>query len=163
MGLATTLPFSTAVCPHGVARVGQDTEVRTRAPGKFTPRVNAKLVVNASWSTRTETGRAVMIPGARASKFYTGEEWAGCRADGIFPERGTFLSHVVEDSNKFKSRRDFAPTLHTAGVKKGDRCNDLLPHRPTSQPAVFSSRATSATRPTLRRFIEDWSTDRANG
>jgi len=37
------------------------TEVRTRAPGKFTPRVNAKLVVNASWVNANLNRPGVMI------------------------------------------------------------------------------------------------------
>jgi len=97
------------------------TEVRTRAPGKFTPRVNAKLVVNASWVNANLNRPGVMILDARASKFYTGEEVGRMPRGGHIPgARNIPFDSVVEDSNKFKSVETLRQLFNTAGVKKGD-------------------------------------------
>jgi thiosulfate/3-mercaptopyruvate sulfurtransferase len=97
------------------------TEVRAPAPGKFTPRANAKLVVNASWVNANLNRPGVMILDARASKFYTGEEVGRMPRGGHIPgARNIPFDSVVEDSNKFKSVETLRQLFNTAGVKKGD-------------------------------------------
>lgn len=97
------------------------TEVRTPAPGKFTPRLNTKIVVDALWVNANLNKPGVMILDARASKFYTGEEVGRMPRGGHIPgARNIPFDSVVEDSNKFKSVETLRQLFNTAGVKKGD-------------------------------------------
>lgn len=97
------------------------TEVRTPAPGKFTPRPNKQIVVDASWVSVNLNKPGVMILDARASKFYTGEEVGRMPRGGHIPgARNIPFDSVVEDSNKFKSVETLRQLFNAAGVKHGD-------------------------------------------
>jgi len=97
------------------------TEVHTAAPGKLTPRLNTKIVVDASWVNANLSKPGVMILDARAAKFYTGEEVGRMPRGGHIPgARSIPFDSVVEDSNKFKSVETLRQLFNAAGVKKGD-------------------------------------------
>jgi thiosulfate/3-mercaptopyruvate sulfurtransferase len=97
------------------------TEVRTSVPGKFTPRTDTQIVVDALWVKANLNKPGVMILDARASKFYTGEEVGRMPRGGHIPgARNIPFDSVVEDSNKFKSVETLRQLFSTAGVKKGD-------------------------------------------
>src|SRR6266508_2986379 len=97
------------------------TEVRTLAPGKFTPRPNKQLIVNASWVNANLKNPGVMILDARASKFYTGEEVGRMPRGGHIPgAKNIPFDSLVEDSNKFKSVETLRQLFHAAGVKPND-------------------------------------------
>jgi thiosulfate/3-mercaptopyruvate sulfurtransferase len=96
-------------------------EVRTPASGKFTPRPNKQLVVDAVWVNANLNKPGVMILDARASKFYTGEEVGRMPRGGHIPgARNIPFDSVVEDSNKFKSVETLRQLFSAAGVKQGD-------------------------------------------
>jgi thiosulfate/3-mercaptopyruvate sulfurtransferase len=97
-------------------------EVHTPAPGKFTPRPNKQLVVDAVWVKNNLNKPGVMILDARASKFYTGEEVGRMPRGGHIPgARNIPFSSLVEDSNnKFKSVETLRHLFSAAGVKRGD-------------------------------------------
>ena len=97
------------------------TEAHTAAPGKLTPRLNTKIVVDASWVNANLSKPGVMILDARAAKFYTGEEVGRMPRGGHIPgARSIPFDSVVEDSNKFKSVETLRQLFNAAGVKKGD-------------------------------------------
>jgi len=97
------------------------TEVRTLAPGKFTPRPNKQLIVNASWVNANLKNPGVMILDARASKFYTGEEVGRMPRGGHIPgAKNIPFDSLVEDLNKFKSVETLRQLFHAAGVKPND-------------------------------------------
>jgi thiosulfate/3-mercaptopyruvate sulfurtransferase len=97
-------------------------EVRTAAPGTFTPRPNQKIIVDATWVNANLKKPGVMILDARASKFYTGEEVGRMPRGGHIPGAKSIpFSSLVEDSdNKFKSIETLRQLFNEAGVKKGD-------------------------------------------
>ena len=124
------------------------TEVRTPAPGKFTPRLNTKIVVDALWVNANLNKPGVMILDARASKFYTGEEVGRMPRGGHIPgARNIPFDSVVEEpakryaveaARRVKARggvihffavgqvfeqiqkcRDFAPTLQHGWCEEG--------------------------------------------
>lgn len=97
------------------------TEVRTPAPGNFTPHPQQQIVVDAAWVNANLNKPGVMILDARASKFYTGEEVGRMPRGGHIPgARNIPFDSVVEDSNKFKSVETLRQLFNAAGVKKGD-------------------------------------------
>ena len=98
------------------------TEVRTPAPGNFTPRPSKQIVVDAVWVNANLNKPRVMILDARASKFYTGEEVGRMPRGGHIPgARNIPFSSLVEDSNnKFKSVETLRQLFNAAGVKQGD-------------------------------------------
>jgi thiosulfate/3-mercaptopyruvate sulfurtransferase len=97
-------------------------DVRTPAPGTFTPRPNQKIIVDATWVNANLNKPGVMILDARASKFYTGEEVGRMPRGGHIPGAKSIpFSSLVEDSdNKFKSIETLRQLFNQAGVKKGD-------------------------------------------
>ena len=97
------------------------TAVRTPAPGKFTPRPNKQLVVDASWVNANLEKPGVMILDARALKFYTGEEVGRMPRGGHIPgAKNIPFDSLVEDSNKFKSVETLRQLFHAAGVTPTD-------------------------------------------
>jgi thiosulfate/3-mercaptopyruvate sulfurtransferase len=98
------------------------TELKASQPGKFTPRPNSKLVVDAAWVSANVNKPGVAILDARASKFYTGEEAGMMPRGGHIPSaRSIPFSTLVEDSNnKFKSVEALRALFATANVKTGD-------------------------------------------
>jgi thiosulfate/3-mercaptopyruvate sulfurtransferase len=97
------------------------TEVRTPAPGKFIPRPNKQLVVDASWVNANLKKPGVMILDARAAKFYTGEEVGRMPRGGHIPgAKNIPFDSLVEESNKFKSVETLRQLFHAAGVMPND-------------------------------------------
>jgi thiosulfate/3-mercaptopyruvate sulfurtransferase len=97
------------------------TEVRTPAPGKFTPRPNKQLVVDASWVNANLKKPGVMILDARAAKFYTGEEVGRMPRGGHIPgAKNIPFDSLVEDSNKFKGVETLRQLFNAAGVTPND-------------------------------------------
>ena len=98
------------------------TEVVGPEPGKFTPRPNPKLVVDANWVSANLTKPDVAILDARNSEFYTGAQ-AGMmpRAGHIPRAKNIPFGSLVEDSNnKFKSPEALRQLFANAAVKQDD-------------------------------------------
>jgi thiosulfate/3-mercaptopyruvate sulfurtransferase len=97
-------------------------QVREVKPGVFTPRPNARLVVDASWVSANLGKPGIAIVDARAAKFYTGEEAGQMPRGGHIPSaRSIPFSTVVDDkTNKFKSADALRTLFETAGVKEND-------------------------------------------
>jgi thiosulfate/3-mercaptopyruvate sulfurtransferase len=98
------------------------TEARESKPGKFTPRPNDKLVVDAAWVSANLHRPGVAILDARASKFYTGEEAGMMPRGGHIPSARSipFSALVEESNNRFKSAEALRALFATANVKPGD-------------------------------------------
>lgn len=97
-------------------------EVRAAKQGSFTPRPNAKLVVDAAWVSTNLSKPGIAILDARAAKFYTGEDAGQMPRAGHIPRAKSIpFSTLVEDStNKFKSADALRGLFSTAGVKPKD-------------------------------------------
>lgn len=97
-------------------------ELREPRRGSFTPRPNAKLVVDAAWVSANLNKPGVAIVDARAAKFYTGAEAGQMPRAGHIPSAKSIpFSSVVEDTtNKFKSVEALRGLFNAAGVKHGD-------------------------------------------
>lgn len=93
--------------------------VTTPKTGSFTPRPEAKLVVDAAWIKGNLNKPGVAILDARDARFYTGAE-AGMmpRAGHIPSAKSIPFSTLVEDgNNKFKSPEALRTLFDSAGVK----------------------------------------------
>jgi len=97
-------------------------ELREPKRGTFTPRPNAKLVVDAAWVSANLNKTGVAIVDARAAKFYTGAEAGQMPRAGHIPSAKSIpFSSVVEDpTNKFKSAEALRGLFNAAGVKPRD-------------------------------------------
>ena len=97
-------------------------EIREVKPGSFTPRPNAKLVVDAAWVNANLSKPGVAILDARAAKFYTGEEVGQMPRGGHIPRAKSIpFSTLVDDkTNKFKTPEALRTLFGTAGVKEND-------------------------------------------
>jgi thiosulfate/3-mercaptopyruvate sulfurtransferase len=97
-------------------------ELREPKRGSFTPKPNAKLVVDAAWVSANLNKTGVAIVDARASKFYTGAEAGQMPRAGHIPSAKSIpFSSVVEDgTNKFKSVAALRGLFDAAGVKQRD-------------------------------------------
>ena len=96
-------------------------EVRTPKVGRFTPKPNTKLVVDAAWVSANLNKPGVAIVDARASKFYTGAEAGQMPRAGHIPSAKSIpFDSVVEENNKFKSATVLRGLFNTAGIKPGD-------------------------------------------
>lgn len=92
-------------------------------PGKFTPRPNPKLVVDATWVAANLRKPGVAILDARDPKFYKGTE------KGMMPRAGRvpgaksipFSSLVENSDNKFKSPETLRALFANAAVNEKDR------------------------------------------
>jgi len=96
-------------------------EVRTPGIGRFTPRPNTNLVVDAAWVSANLNKPGVAIVDARASKFYTGAEAGQMPRAGHIPSAKSIpFDSVVEENNKFKSATVLRGLFNSAGVRQGD-------------------------------------------
>jgi len=97
-------------------------EVREPKPGNFTPRPNAKLVVDAAWVSANLNKPGVAILDARLPQFYTGAEAGQMPRGGHIPGAKSIpFSSLVEDaSNKFKNPTTLRELFKTAGVQQRD-------------------------------------------
>ena len=96
-------------------------EVRTPKIGRFTPRPNSNLVVDAAWVSANLNKPGVAIVDARASKFYTGAEAGQMPRAGHIPSAKSIpFDSVVDENNKFKSATVLRGLFNSAGVRPGD-------------------------------------------
>ena len=95
------------------------TEVIAPKPGRFTPRPNPKLVVDAAWVSANLNQPNVAILDARNSEFYTGAQAGNMPRAGRIPRaRNIPFGSLVEDSsNKFKSPKALHQLFANAEVK----------------------------------------------
>jgi thiosulfate/3-mercaptopyruvate sulfurtransferase len=91
-------------------------------PGKFVPRPNNQLVVDAAWVSTNLNKSGVKILDARAPQFYSGAEVGRMPRGGHIPSAKNIpFSSLVEDStNKFKSAAALRQLFDTAEVKPSD-------------------------------------------
>lgn len=97
-------------------------ELRATKPGRFTPRPNTNLVVDAAWVRANLNKPGVAILDARAPQFFTGAEAGRMPRGGHIPSaRNIPFSSLVEDSNnKFKSPAALRELFNSAGVQQRD-------------------------------------------
>jgi thiosulfate/3-mercaptopyruvate sulfurtransferase len=97
-------------------------EVRQTKPGSFTPKPNAKLVVDAAWVSANLNKPGIAILDARLPQFYTGAEKGQMPRGGHIPNaRSIPFSSLVEDkTNKFKSADALRAIFAAASVKERD-------------------------------------------
>jgi thiosulfate/3-mercaptopyruvate sulfurtransferase len=97
-------------------------EVRPPKPGSFTPKPNAKLVVDAAWVSANLRKPGVAILDARLPQFYTGAEKGQMPRGGHIPNAKSIpFSSLVEDkTNKFKSADALRAIFAAASVKERD-------------------------------------------
>ena len=89
--------------------------------GKFTPKPNTKLVVDATWVAANSHKPGVAILDARDAKFYTGESAGSMPRAGHIPGAKSIpFGSLVEESNKFKSPEALRQLFTLQGVKPQD-------------------------------------------
>lgn len=89
--------------------------------GKFTPKPNTKLVVDATWVAANSHKPGVAILDARDAKFYTGESAGSMPRAGHIPGAKSIpFGSLVEESNKFKSPEALRQLFTIQGVKPQD-------------------------------------------
>ena len=98
------------------------TDVTEAKTGRFTPKPNKQLVVDAAWVSANLNKPGVRILDARARTFYLGEEAGRMPRGGHIPSALNipFSSLVEESNNKFKSAETLNQLFNTAGVKPED-------------------------------------------
>lgn len=97
------------------------TDVPIPKQGKFTPKPNTKLVVDATWVAANSHKPGVAILDARDAKFYTGESAGSMPRAGHIPGAKSIpFGSLVEESNKFKSPEALRQLFTIQGVKPQD-------------------------------------------
>jgi thiosulfate/3-mercaptopyruvate sulfurtransferase len=123
LGLGDQTSILDGGLPAWMAEHGAVTaELREAKRGSFTPKPNAKLVVDAAWVSTNLSQPGIAILDARAAKFYTGEDAGQMPRAGHIPSAKSIpFSTLVDDStNKFKSADTLRGLFSTAGVKPKD-------------------------------------------
>lgn len=96
------------------------TDVVVPKPGKFTPRPNPKLVVDATWVSANLNKADVAILDARDAKFYDGTEKGMMPRAGRIPSAKSIPFSSLIESGKFKSPEVLRQIFTTAGVTQDD-------------------------------------------
>jgi thiosulfate/3-mercaptopyruvate sulfurtransferase len=98
------------------------TEVMAARHGKFAPRPNRELVVDANWVKANLSKPGVAIVDARDSKFFTGAEKGMMPRAGHIPSAKSIpFGSVTQDVNlKFESPDVLRKIFADAGVKQSD-------------------------------------------
>jgi thiosulfate/3-mercaptopyruvate sulfurtransferase len=97
------------------------TDPVTAKPAKFTPKVNANVVVSGDFVNANLDKAGIKILDARAANFYNGEP-AGQPRPGHIPSAGNVpFTTVLDEKGMLKSREAITQLLSDAGVKPGDR------------------------------------------
>jgi thiosulfate/3-mercaptopyruvate sulfurtransferase len=98
------------------------TQVPVVKAGRFTPKPNTKLVVDANWVSQNLRKPGVAILDARASKFYTGEDAGQMPRSGHIPSAKSipFTTLVEDKTSKFKSPEALRQLFTAQGVKSAD-------------------------------------------
>lgn len=91
-------------------------------PGSFSPKPNAKLVVDAAWVSENLNKPGIAILDARLPQFYSGAEKGQMPRGGRIPKAKSIpFSTLVEDkTNKFKSAEALRAIFAAANVKERD-------------------------------------------
>jgi len=98
------------------------TDVVVPKPGKFTPRLNLNLVVDANWVSANLRKPGVAILDARDAQFYDGSEKGMMPRAGHIPSAKSiaFGSLIENPTKKFKTPDALRQVFSTAGVKQQD-------------------------------------------
>jgi thiosulfate/3-mercaptopyruvate sulfurtransferase len=97
------------------------TEVPAPAPGKFTPRPVAEIVVDAGWVRDNLKNQSVAIVDARDTSFYNGRETRQARSGRIPGAVSVPFASMVTEGAKFKSLDQLRGIFAAAGIEKGDK------------------------------------------
>ena len=97
------------------------TETPKVARGRFTPRVNRDVVVDAAFVSSSIEKPGVRILDARAANFYTGEGGGGPRPGHIPSAKNVPFMTLLDANGKLKDKATLADMFSTAGVEQGDR------------------------------------------
>lgn len=98
------------------------TEVKTVAPGKFTPRPNADLVAEAAWLKENLNTPKIAVIDSRLPNFYSGKDSAGMPRAGHLPgaKNLPFTTLAVSDTDlKLKDLAALQKLYQEAGADKG--------------------------------------------
>ncbi len=98
------------------------TEVKTPAPGKFTPRPNPKLIAEAAWLKDNLTNPKVAVIDSRLPNFYSGKDNAGMPRAGHLPgaKNLPFPTLAISDTDlKLKDLTTLRKLYQEAGADKG--------------------------------------------
>ncbi|HUQ80748.1 MAG TPA: sulfurtransferase [Gemmatimonadaceae bacterium] len=97
------------------------TDPVTAKRAKFTPKVNANVVVTGDFVNANLDKAGIKILDARTPNFYNGDP-AGQPRPGHIPSAGNVpFTTVVDEKGMLKSREAITQLLTDAGVKPGDR------------------------------------------
>lgn len=97
-------------------------EVKTVAPGKFTPRPNPKLIAESTWLKDNLTNPKVAVIDSRLPNFYSGKDNAGMPRAGHLPgaKNLPFPTLSVSDTDlKLKDLSTLRKMYQDAGADKG--------------------------------------------
>jgi thiosulfate/3-mercaptopyruvate sulfurtransferase len=133
------------------------TDVPSVKRGKFTPKVNASVVVTGDFVHANLDKAGVKILDARGASFYNGEG-GGQPRPGHIPSAGSMpFTTVVDEKGMLKSREAITQLLADAGVKPGDR---VIPYCHIGQQAsllYFAARYAGYQASLYDGSFEDWS------
>lgn len=133
------------------------TETPTVKRGRFTPKVNASVVVNADFVNANIDKPGVKILDARTPNFYNGEG-GGMPRPGHIPSAGNVpFTSLVNEKGMLKSREAIAELLANAGVKAGDRVVTYCHIGQQGSFLYFASRLAGYPTSLYDGSFEDWS------
>ncbi|MGH9801597.1 MAG: sulfurtransferase [Blastocatellia bacterium] len=96
-------------------------EVKTPAPGKFTPRPNASLVVESAWLKENLNQPKIAVIDSRTANFYSGKDNAGMPRAGHLPgaKNLPFPTLMISDTDmKLKDLTALKKMYQEAGADK---------------------------------------------
>lgn len=133
------------------------TEPASVKRGKFTPKVNASVVVNGDFVNANIDKPGVKILDARTPNFYNGEG-GGMPRPGHIPSAGNVpFTSLVDEKGMLKSREAIAEMLANAGVKPGDRVVTYCHIGQQGSFLYFASRYAGHPTSLYDGSFEDWS------
>lgn len=125
--------------------------------GKFTPKVNASVVVTGDFVHANLDKAGVKIVDARGASFYNGEG-GGQPRPGHIPSAGSMpFTTVVDEKGMLKSREAIAQLLADAGVKPGDRVITYCHIGQQASLVYFAARYAGYQASLYDGSFEDWS------
>lgn len=90
-------------------------------PGRFTPKPNPNLVVDAAWVNTNRSKPGIAILDARDARFYTGAEAGRMPRAGRIPGAKNIPFNTVLENGKFKSPDSLRQLFTNTGVTQSDR------------------------------------------
>jgi thiosulfate/3-mercaptopyruvate sulfurtransferase len=97
------------------------TETPKVARGKFTPRVQSDVVVNADFVKSNIDKPGIRILDARTPNFYTGEGGGGPRPGHVQSAQNIPFTTLTDSTGKMKDKATISGLFAAAGVKPNDR------------------------------------------